>query len=36
VEDLLVKVGEFIFPIVFVVKDMVEDEKVSLIFEDLS
>lgn len=33
IEELLVKVGKFVFPIDFVVLDMKEDEEVSVILE---
>jgi len=33
VEDVLVKVDKFIFPVNFVVMDMEEDEEVSLILD---
>ena len=33
IEDVLIKVGKFIFPMDFVVLDMEEDEKVPLILE---
>ncbi|XP_022158942.1 uncharacterized protein LOC111025397 [Momordica charantia] len=36
IEDVLVKVGKFIFPVDFVVLDMEEDETCLLFWEDLS
>ena len=35
-EDVLIKVGKFIFPMDFVVMDMEEDTQVPLLLEDLS